>query len=220
MGVLSYLWNITRLRTTSPFNHDIRVIEINGKNRLYVNGILQTGPYDKAIFMQAFDHFGISKQKTNHQVLVLGLGGGFVVKQLAEWNPSARFVCVDIDERMVEIAQEYFGLRDIPQVTYIVEDAKAFVSKTSSPDHHFDLIVTDLYIGDEVADFISSPDFLQGIASLVGADGRVLINYQGERGNEQNIKMIVSGLRSLFDITEQKNIYRNTFLFAHKKRVS
>jgi spermidine synthase len=217
MGLLSYFWDVTRLHTSSFFNKDIRVIEINGKKRLLVNGILQTGPYDDHVFKQAFTFFGIRKLPVLSKVLVLGLGGGGVVRLLSTWFPHAHFLCVDIDTSMITIAKEQFGLKNIKNVTYITSDAKEFVTRKKDKKNSFDLVIVDLYIGDTVAKFVSHTRFLSAVAKLVSRDGRVLINYQGAPVYDTEIHKILTILTGLFNRAEYKIIYRNAAIFAVSK---
>jgi spermidine synthase len=217
MGLLSYFWDVTRLHTSSFFNKDIRVVEINGQKRLLVNGIQQTGPYDDHMFKQAFTFFGIHKLPVLSRVLVLGLGGGYVVRQLSTWFPHAHFVCVDIDTNMIAIAKEQFGLKNIKNVTYVTSDAEEFVTKQKNIKESFDLVIVDLYIGDTVAAFVSHTRFLSSVAKLVSRDGRVLINYQGAPVYNAEIHKILTILKGLFHRAEYKIIYRNAAIFAVSK---
>jgi spermidine synthase len=75
-------------------------------------------------------------------VLVLGLGGGTVTRQLRALLPEARLVGVEIDDGVVDLARRHLHLDD-SRVEVHVADAYDFLAGTTE---RFDAIVDDLFL--------------------------------------------------------------------------
>lgn len=74
-------------------------------------------------------------------LLMLGLGGGTVTRQVRHLFPSLQITAVEIDPEMVRLAQTYMGLESEHLDIHVV-DAFDFLEQD---DAHYDLVVDDLY---------------------------------------------------------------------------
>ncbi|MCC6352457.1 MAG: methyltransferase domain-containing protein [Verrucomicrobiae bacterium] len=75
-------------------------------------------------------------------VLMLGLGGGTVARQLAATSPCTRVTAVELDEGVVAMAREHMGL-DRLGVEAVIGDAYEFVERDR---RRFDVVIDDLYV--------------------------------------------------------------------------
>jgi spermidine synthase len=75
-------------------------------------------------------------------VLLLGLGGGTMLRQLRALLPDARFVAVEIDAEIVRLARRHMELDEIG-VEVIVGDAYAYLD---SCGERFDVVIDDLFL--------------------------------------------------------------------------
>lgn len=119
------------------------------------------------------------------KVLILGLGGGTVVKLLRKYWPNAKITGVDIDPVMVEMGEKYLGL-DKSDVEVVIEDAYEYVRISSETKRKFDLVLVDLYVGDEFPEKFESEKFLRCLKKII-AEGKVAIFnrlYYGEKRGE------------------------------------
>jgi spermidine synthase len=212
MKLFSFLFPKVLYRTSSQYNKEIKVISVDGKNQLLVNGIQQTGPYDESIFTEALSIFGVTDRPNISSILLLGLGGGFVAKKLHQHYPSAAIICVDIDPTMETIAKKYFGLQDIPQIHYVVADAQKFVQTVTKDT--YDVIVIDLFIGDDIPQFVDSHEFLNSIRNMIRKDGLLLINYQSYKKYAVRRAKLNKFLSLLFPSVIIQNIRNNCFFCA------
>lgn len=74
-------------------------------------------------------------------VLVLGVGGGAVIRLLQQFVQPQQITGVDLDPRHLFVARRYFGVRD---AELVCADAREFVaSRRGHPG--FDLIIDDLF---------------------------------------------------------------------------
>lgn len=74
-------------------------------------------------------------------LLMLGLGGGTVLRQLRHFLPRVNVTAVEIDEGMIRLARTYMNL-DALQIRVVHADAYEFLS---SRPQTYDVVVDDLY---------------------------------------------------------------------------
>ena len=213
MTLRSYFFPQTIFQTSSSFNHDIRVIERNGRNELVVNDIQQTGPYVRRVFLDGLTTFNVSSLPNVKNILLLGVGGGFMISQLHSMFPDAHIDALDIDPTIIDIAQRFFSLPSTQKVEYIVADAQQFVQQK---DRSYDFIFIDLYIGDDLPAFLDDAAFYRSILHLLTAEGRVLINYQGTSRYEENRKKLLSLLPTIFSKERHVQILQNCLIYLQK----
>ena len=77
------------------------------------------------------------------RVLIVGLGGGAMVRFLTHHEPQVHIDAVEIDPAVVRLADEYFGVRSGGNVRVHTADAVAFVESTMD---RYDLIFMDAFL--------------------------------------------------------------------------
>ena len=82
-------------------------------------------------------------QPQPRRVLIVGLGGGAMVRFLTHHEPQAQIDAVEIDPAVVRLADEYFGVRSGGNVRVHTADAVAFVAATTD---RYDLILMDAFL--------------------------------------------------------------------------
>ncbi len=82
-------------------------------------------------------------QPEPRRVLVVGLGGGAMVRFLTHHLPDVRVDAVEIDPVVVRLADRYFGVRSGGPVRIVTGDAVAFIESTSE---RYDVIFTDAFL--------------------------------------------------------------------------
>jgi spermidine synthase len=82
-------------------------------------------------------------QPNPRRVLIVGLGGGAMVRFLVHHEPQVKVDAVEIDPAVVRIAGEYFGVRSAGNVTVHTADAVAFIESTAE---RYDLILMDAFL--------------------------------------------------------------------------
>ncbi|MDP2389976.1 MAG: fused MFS/spermidine synthase [Acidobacteriota bacterium] len=82
-------------------------------------------------------------QSRPQRVLIVGLGGGAMVRFLTHHEPQVQIDAVEIDPVVVRLAGEYFGVRSGGNVRVHTADAVAFVESTVD---RYDLILMDAFL--------------------------------------------------------------------------
>lgn len=80
------------------------------------------------------------------RALVLGVGGGTVLRQLRHWHPAVQVTGIELNPTHLYIARRFFDLDD-PGVTLIEADAIEWLQCYDGPQ--FDLIVDDLFFEED-----------------------------------------------------------------------
>ena len=94
-------------------------------------------PYARGMFASYF------YQPHPRRVLIVGLGGGAMVRFLTHHEPQAHIDAVEIDPAVVRLADQYFGVRSGGNVRVHTADAVTFVESSTG---RYDLILMDAFL--------------------------------------------------------------------------
>ncbi len=171
---LSYFIPISIKKFNSEISKSLEVTWNNGelvldsKNTNYSYGSLQR------ILRKGLKYIGLERIKKFENILVLGVAGGSVIKTLVdEVKFSGKITGVEIDSKVVEIANNYFGLNKIPNCKIVVDDAFEFVLKTKEK---YDLIIIDVFQDTTMPNFLFEDFFINRINFLLNINGFILFN--------------------------------------------
>lgn len=82
-------------------------------------------------------------QPNPRRVLIVGLGGGAMVRFLAHHEPQVQVDAVEIDPVVVKLADQYFGTRTGGNVRIHTADAVKFIASTTD---RYDVILMDAFL--------------------------------------------------------------------------
>jgi len=124
------------------------------------------------------------------RILVLGLGGGTVIRQLRCFLPRIRITAVDIDPGMIALARRYMALDEL-DVNIITGDAYATCQQAGP---RFDVIMDDVYLGQ--ARDVARPEtfdarLMEWLTARLARDGIVLANLvtgSGHKGAQRRAR--------------------------------
>lgn len=213
MTWLTYFFPRVVLKTSSPYNHDVRVLEESGRYKLLVNGSRQSGSYIAMLWKKAFRKFGIAGLPVS-RILVLGVGGGTVFGLLRWFFPQAHMTGVDIDSTILGIAKTYFRLSDLPGLTLVHDDAKRFVHRSRE---QYDLVIVDLFFGRVIPEFVTKDPFLADLKRLISPRGSIIINFLREFEYQYKSDTFMKLLSKRFARVADFPIERNRFFFISHK---
>lgn len=107
------------------------------------------------------------------RVLMIGLGGGSIVRLLQQQLPGVQLDVIEINPVVVQAAREYFGVRESDQLRVHVGDGRALLERLSS---QFDLIVLDAFGEDTIPFALATREFLISVRVHLKPGGAVLAN--------------------------------------------
>ncbi|WP_114192380.1 spermidine synthase [Edaphovirga cremea] len=129
------------------------------------------------------------------RVLHLGLGGGGLVRSLHAWSEGIVMDVVELRSAVVSVARQYFCLPDSDNIRYLIDDAGAFINKEEHAGV-YDLIFSDLYSADAMAEVQAKGNFLAACADRLSADGWLVMNYHSRPGRNS---LLSHALFTLFE---------------------
>tara|TARA_R100000353_G_scaffold176104_1_gene149063 strand:+ start:56377 stop:56961 length:585 start_codon:yes stop_codon:yes gene_type:complete len=168
--------------------------------------------------LQKILEFGISKidiQNTKN-ILLLGLGGGSVIKSLREkFKYRKNIVAVEIDPQVIKLAKEEFEITASEKLQIIQDDAFQYIKKTKK---EFQLIIVDLFIDTKVPAVFYEEEFCKNLKKLIEVNGYLIFNAGIELGKNSKITTrIIKNFGSGMEFTVFKKVNStNTLLIALK----
>ncbi len=133
--------------------------------------------------------------RENPRVLILGMGTGTYAKQCQTYFDAASVEGVEIDEKITQLAGEYFELPDTVSVaTY---DGRAYLDAVSEK---YDVIMVDAYQDITIPFQMSSVEFFTLVKEHLTEDGVMVVNMNMYSEEEGNINQYLSDtIASVFD---------------------
>lgn len=113
----------------------------------------------------------------NSNTLLMGFGGGSIATELVKLE--MKLDVVEIDERLPEIAYDYF-LFDTTGVNFYIDDARHFIKKNQTTKK-YDLILIDLLHGEVQPNHIFTVEGLQELRQLATENATIIVNYQSNQ---------------------------------------
>lgn len=156
--------------------------------RLYSNGVFhsQWNPRDplkgslwEMLLLPAF----FLPPEQVRSVLLLGVGGGALIRLLQAYVSPDRIVGVELDPVHLDVARRHFGVWD---AELVCGDAREFVAsqmKKKKPDS-FDLVIDDLFGhagGGAERTVAADSVWCRHLARLLGGDGLLVSNFGSRR---------------------------------------
>lgn len=210
--ILSYIWPTTR-RFSSEINGTLEITYINGRKLLdTANANYSYGSLQKIL------EIGITKTdlKPVENLLLLGLGGGSIIKSLREtFEYQKNIVAVEIDPAVIKLAKEEFCISDSEKLQILQEDAFEFVKNS---DEKFQLIIIDIFIDLNVPPIFYQKEFCENVSLLLEKDGSIVFNVGVNLEKKSDIveKIISNFDKSFKSKTLTKVNDTNTLIIAKK----
>ena len=161
--------------TNSKFNGQLKVVKTFGMGTyIQAGGLTQSGGIVESIWKSTLKKI----KNDNENTLILGLGGGTLGKLLRKKYPSAKITGIEIDPLMVELGKKYLNLDQ-----YNIDIKILDVNKLKLKDSLYDLIIVDMYQGDNFPKEFESAYFLNSLKTALNKSGTLVINrlYFGEK---------------------------------------
>jgi spermidine synthase len=188
----------TILETRSSLSGPIKIVEQLGQYRLYVGAMLQSGGLLEGVWKKVLSNIESPVAK----VLILGLGGGTVAKQIAVKWPGVKIAGIEIDPVIIKLGKKYFGLEQIPGLEIINADAVDWVKKAARERDKFDLVIVDTYLEDKMPKNCQSEAFASTVKRLLPKNGVAVFNQLLVKGKHQQAQKAAENLKKIFPQTK------------------
>jgi spermidine synthase len=134
--------------------------------------------------------------------LIVGLGGGAMVRFLNHFFPYVKVDAVEIDPAVVKIARDYFGTKPGANTRIFTEDAFSFLKRTGG---RYDVIYMDAFLKpSEATDPTGAPrhlktiSFLKSLHKRLREGGMMVININESGETFSDLKNIQAAFPSLY----------------------
>ena len=126
-------------------------------------------------------HGAACQARALEEVLLIGVGGGALVRSLHRVAPAAHVDAVELHRPVLDLARRWFGLPDGPWVDYHVDDGRRFLTRGEG---RYDLIVLDAFGTERVPPHLLSREFMALARARLAPGGLLTANVIAEPGSE------------------------------------
>lgn len=127
------------------------------------------------------------KEKPEMDILVLGNGTGTYATQCNRYFDNVKIDGVEIDQKITDLAKEYFELPDDVKVT--TYDGRAYLNAI---DDKYDVIMVDAYQDITIPFQMSSIEFFELVKEHLKEDGVMVVNMNMRGSEEENINQYLA----------------------------
>ena len=220
-------------KTKSPINGEITIYSLFGSPRMQIGGLLQSGGVVADIWKKGIKA-ATSKQLPAASILILGLGCGTAAKVFSQKWPKAEIVGVEIDLEVIKLGKKYFGLDKIPNLKIVCGDGIKLAARYQKPEARikklkagnwqletgsldkFDLIIVDLYLGEQIPEKSESLIFLRKLKSLLSKNGIVIFNRIFWDTHKKSAKLFVQKTEKVFKEVKLVRTVANLLVICKK----
>ena len=126
-------------------------------------------------------------------VLILGLGTGTFAGQCLKYFPGCSVTGVEIDEKIVALSREYFGLPE--EVEAVVGDGRAYLTDSGM----YDVIMVDAYQDITIPFQMSSVEFFTEVLEHLNPGGVMVVNMSMRSESEGSMnEYLMDTIASVF----------------------
>lgn len=145
-------------------------------------------------------------KREDAEILVLGMGTGTYAGQCRKYFENVKVEGVEIDQKITDLAGEYFGLPEsVPVVTY---DGRAYLQAV---DKKYDVIMVDAYQDITIPFQMSSVEFFTMVREHLKEDGVMVVNMNMQSDREGGINdYLADTIASVFPSVYTVNVPGST----------
>lgn len=123
------------------------------------------------------------------RILLVGLGGGSMVKYLHRHVPDAHLTVVEISQAVIDLRETFQVPPDDERLRTVCDDGARFVAH---PPSTYDLILVDGFTGTGIADALCTRSFYKHCRQALSTDGLLVANVQADTEQTQQISQRLS----------------------------
>lgn len=146
------------------------------------------------------------QQENGQDVLILGMGTGTYARQCIKYYDGISVEGVEIDQRITELARQYFELPD--EVSVTTYDGRAYLQAV---DQKYDVIMVDAYQDITIPFQMSSTEFFTMVLEHLKEDGVMVVNMNMQSGEEGSInEYLTDTISGVFDTVYTVDVIGST----------
>jgi spermidine synthase len=203
---------------------EIRIVDLDDTRYMLIDGGMHTG-VDPVTWESHFQYVYVLDIAKNFfrqagQMLLVGLGGGSVVKNYARdgWRVDA----VEIDPVVTRMARDYFGLSENEAQVYTMDGRQYLINH----DKVYDIIVMDAFGSSSIPFHLVTEEAFGLIRSRLTPDGILAMNFEAVGWHDVIVKSLAATAGRQFKhvivlpIAEPPDQLGNLILLASNRSLS
>jgi spermidine synthase len=145
-------------------------------DRSHQSAMYLADPFETSFEYPQYLHLVLAAKPDAKKVLIVGLGGGSLVKRMWRDYPEMTIDVAEIDPVVVDVASRYFAVPDDSRIRTFAEDGRRFLNGT---DERYDVIVMDAYYADSLPSHLTTAEFFKEAKAHLSPDGVLAYNVIG-----------------------------------------
>lgn len=160
---------------------------------------------------------GKQDDRPPQNILLLGLGGGTVVKMLQKKFPDTHITAVEIDPVMITIAKKYFKIKPSSKLKIVQADAFKFVTTNNLQPNSYNLILVDLFAGDSQPAQLHTHQFHKDLKKILSQYGQIIFNCLFFDHHKINTEKFIEKIENEYEEIKLIRSLSNLFVIAKLK---
>jgi spermidine synthase len=119
------------------------------------------------------------------QILIIGLGGGSLVKYCHRFLPTTRITAVEIDPVVLSLRSQFLVPPDDDRLTVIQADGADHVAQMADRGERVNVILVDAYDHTGIAKAVVERSFIENTKRILGTSGVFVMNLVAEGPDAQ-----------------------------------
>jgi spermidine synthase len=118
------------------------------------------------------------------KMLVLGLGGGVIPREMHYYFPAIEIDVAEIDPEIRQTAVKFFGFREDDRLRVHISDGRMFIREQLRREsvEKYDIVVLDAFNSNYIPFHLMTREFLEQVKGVLAEDGVVVANvFQNNR---------------------------------------
>lgn len=203
-----------------------KVTSAGSSIRLFTNGLFHSQFNDRSILSGAVWDLlflpSLLSQTHPSNALILGVGGGAVLRMLRHYFLDCKITGVDIDAVHLDLARKYFGVDE----SYSLVRANALAWVAQNKKRSFDVIIDDVFAGmsgDPKRSIAATTQWIEKLESRLNDTGVLVFNFDKLSDlrkvlAESRSSLLASCFKSAFILSSKS--YENRILALSKQSVT
>lgn len=153
-----------------------------------------------------------TKIEPGSTILMLGLGGGEIVRLINNQCSDCKIVAIELDPVIVDIYKRYFSPPD--NLDIVLADAYDYVLNSSN--NYYDIVISDAFKNEEFVRDLLSDTFVEKVSEILKENGQYLTNIIFNSFVPEKCAEYKAILKRYFKNVEYKStkgIYFGNFVF-------
>jgi len=117
-------------------------------------------------------------------ILMVGLGGGSMLKYLHKHLPEADLTAVEINQEVIDMRQDFHIPPDSDRLRIVCADGARFLHK---PPRQYDVILVDGFTGQGLPEALCSRSFYQHCRTALAPGGWLVANVQADTAQTREV---------------------------------